>query len=175
VANKKPTQYRLICASNDAMSDDDRDATDPNLPFQIRTKPERSMHANKLMRRLDEVMRQGVQVAPGKKAVPSKRSLRVVPQYGLLSRWTKCPRTFIDYYTPNWCNQQSDTTKLDIAIPYIAFPPNFAHILCFPRHSNETLSLTELNRRYRAQVIAAYEWPEALPEIPDDLEAELTA
>jgi hypothetical protein len=173
--NGKPAQYYLICRSNKAMSDDDRDPNDPNLPLQIRIRPKRSMHANKLMRRLDDLMRQATLIAPGKK-VASRRDLRVAPEFGRTTRWPKCPsKMFLDYYKPTWFNQLSDATKFDIAIPFIAFPPNFGHILCTPPHSDEKMLLTELNRWYRAQVLALYNWPEDLPEIPDDLEAELTA
>lgn len=106
-------------------------------------------------------MRQAGHAQPGKLgSTPSTALPRIMPSFPKTTRFAQYPYQLpIDYFDVGWFNAQSDDTKLSVAIRRIAFPLNEAHILTTPPHPDELLSMTELNEKYGAQVLAKYNWP----------------
>jgi hypothetical protein len=100
-----------------------------------------------------------------------------MPSFPNTTRFSQLPyRLPIDYFDPTWFNAQSDDTKLSIAIQRIAFPLKEAHILTIPPHPDELLSMTELNEKYGAQVLAKYNWPsgdKSAAENADEMDIEI--
>lgn len=137
-----------------AISDDDLQDENPDLPRTIRRMPGRSDKANQLMRRIEELD------SKTPKTRRKRRDQRIVPAQQQDSSFGGCPKHApIDFYKPEFYNSLSDSDKRRIAVPRIAFPPLVDSILLAKPHPDELLTTKELNDKYAGEVLKDYVLP----------------